>query len=317
MLTASPSIVVLHEEATAAMATTESLVAQRDLNCLSDDNRQTRKRALSKLCALPSAGHAPEVLAQLWTETLQAPVLKLFAEQVEKNRELAITLAADMLAALPDAAVVLALPQVMPVVAARIGGNPVAEGAEELRLQLLQMVLALVPRCAAALSGYLPELVHVLVAAFADPFPDAKKEGCAIATALAAAAPTNIEVHCATLIAGLAPALAHQHSRVRSMGTEAMFALLLHEPSVLPEVGPQLSLIAVDRAPAVREQAVHALAALLAQLPQRRQHASRLLPLLLCALSDEVEAIQQQARLALNRLGDLFAVDDAPPPKVS
>jgi len=299
-----------------AASASSDLIAQRDLNCLSDENRQTRKRALSKLGSLPGAGHAPEVLAPLWADTLQAPVLKLFADQVEKNRELAITLAADMLAALPDAALADSLMHVIPAVTARIGGTPVAEGAEELRLQLLQMIQALVPRCAAALSVHLPELVQILVASFADAFPDAKKEGCAIATALASAAPANIEAHCATLIAGLAPALAHQHSRVRSMATEAMFALLVHAPSVLPEVGPQLSLIAVDRAPAVREQAVHALATLLARLPQRRQHAARLLPLLLCALSDEVESIQKQARLALNRLGDLFAVEEAPPPKL-
>lgn len=67
------------------------------------------------------------------------------------------------------------------------------------------------------------------------PFPDAKKEGCACACALADAT-TKIDTHCAALVSGLAPALAHQHSRVRSGATEALFALLLHEPSLLAEV---------------------------------------------------------------------------------
>ena len=61
-----------------------------------------------------------------WKEHLQSPVLRLFADQVEKNRELAITLTSDMLAALPDAALVASLTDVMPAVAARIGGTPVA-----------------------------------------------------------------------------------------------------------------------------------------------------------------------------------------------
>ena len=83
------------------MANTD-LVAQRDLNCLADDNRQTRKRALTNLSKLAGAGHPPEKLAPLWTETLRAPVLRLFADPVEKNRELAITLAAELLAAMND-----------------------------------------------------------------------------------------------------------------------------------------------------------------------------------------------------------------------
>ena len=59
---------------------------------------------------------------------------------------------------------------------------------------------------------------------------------------------------------------------------------------------------------------VHALAELLSKMRQRRQHASRLLPLLLSALSDEVEAIRGHAQVALTRLGDLFAADEAAPP---
>ena len=66
-----------------------------------------------------------------------------------------------------------------------------------------------------------------------------------MAAALAEAVPSHIESHCQALISALAPALAHQHSRVRSAATEALFALLLHEPSMLPEVAPQLALISV------------------------------------------------------------------------
>jgi len=290
------------------------LVTQRDLNMLADDNRQSRKRALEKLCKLAGAGTPPDVLAPLWTDQLRAPALKLFADQVEKNRELAITLASDLLAELPEVTVLGTLPWLIPAIHARVGTNPITEVAEELRLQLLKLVAALVPRCGAALAPHLPEIVQILVMAFADPFPDAKKEGCSIAVALGGAVASHLGPHCKGLIFGLSPALAHQHSRVRSGATEALFSLILHEPSVLSDASPQISLITVDRAPAVREQAVAALAELLARLPQKRRHAARLLPLLLCALSDEVEGIQRQARLALERLGDLFAADESEVP---
>ena len=218
-----------------AMVAADDLVAQRDLNCLADDNRQTRKRALTKLAALPTSGHPPELLATAWTDTLRSPILKLFADPVEKNRELAITLATEMVAALPDTTVTDSLSQIVPAVVARIGGSEVAESAEELRLQLLELVEALVKRCGSALAAHLTELVTVLVASYNDPFPDAKKSGCTITVALAEATPSHIETHCATLINGLASSLAHQHSRVRSMATEALFALLLREPSLLAE----------------------------------------------------------------------------------
>ena len=109
----------------------QSLVAQRDLNCLADDNRQTRKRALTKLGALPSAGHAPEVLAPVWSELLRTPITKLFADPVEKNRELAITLTSDLFAVVPDATIVESLALVVPAAVARVGGSVVAEESEE------------------------------------------------------------------------------------------------------------------------------------------------------------------------------------------
>ena len=51
-------------------------------------------------------------------------------------------------------------------------------------------------------------------------------------------------------------------------------------------MGPQLALLASDRSPAVREQAVHSITQLLARMDAHAQqgHSARLLPLLLGAL---------------------------------
>jgi hypothetical protein len=87
---------------------------QRDLNCLLDDNRQTRLRALKKLAALPEAGHAPPILLSLWERALRAPALKLFSDPVEKVRELAISLTTDMLRVFPPAGGAGSAPYVLP-----------------------------------------------------------------------------------------------------------------------------------------------------------------------------------------------------------
>ena len=131
------------------------LVTARDLNCLADDNRQTRKRALTKLGALPSAGHSSEELAPLWADALRAPLLKLFADPVEKNRELAITLATELLAVLSDAACTDSLAHVVPAITARIGIAPAVEEAEELRHEVDSLTAQLHAKEAEAFSSSL------------------------------------------------------------------------------------------------------------------------------------------------------------------
>ena len=285
----------------------------RDFNCLADPDRKTRQRALQKLGAL--ARSPPAEIDGVWEQALRAPLLKLFSDTVEKNRELSITLVTDLVPSLGPAALGGSLPYMLPVFVARLASKPVAEDGEELRLALLQLLQQLLQRAGGEpMAPHLPELVQVLAAGFADPFPDAKKAACALTQALAEQLPTYIEPHCAALVKALQPTMAHQHSRVRSVATEALVALLLREPSPLPEIAPQLALIASDRAPAVREQAVHSVTQLLARMPQREQHGARLLPLLLCALSDEVASIATHALASLDRLGGLLATAAAATP---
>ena len=150
----------------------------------------------------------------------------------------------------------------------------------------------------------------MLSTSFDDAFPDAKKLGCAIVLDLTAALAPHLEPHCAPLARALQPCLVHQHSRVRGAGTEALVALLIVEPSALVEIHGQLALIATDRAPAVRELALAALTRLFVHMPQRRAHSARLLPLLLCSLCDDVDAIREQAQRALTQLGDLCAAPE-------
>ena len=66
----------------------------RDFNCLSDQDRKTRQRALQKLSALASSPQSE--LDEAWEQALRVPLLKLFSDTVEKNRELAIGLATQL-----------------------------------------------------------------------------------------------------------------------------------------------------------------------------------------------------------------------------
>lgn len=77
------------------MVDAHALGLARDLNCLAEENRNTRKRGLEKISAAvldASPPLEPAVLLELWECTLRAPVLRLFADPVEKIREIALTL---------------------------------------------------------------------------------------------------------------------------------------------------------------------------------------------------------------------------------
>lgn len=74
----------------------------RDINCLGDDDRTTRRRGLQKLTAATvGAGLDPGVLQEIWDAAVRIPVLKLLADPIEKNRELAIALLRGCAPSLP------------------------------------------------------------------------------------------------------------------------------------------------------------------------------------------------------------------------
>lgn len=78
-----------------AMASDIATALARDLNCLAEENRNTRKRALQKISDAVLAASpplAPVVLLELWEGALRVPLLRAFADPVEKNREMALTL---------------------------------------------------------------------------------------------------------------------------------------------------------------------------------------------------------------------------------
>ena len=66
---------------------------QRNINCLADPDRSTRRRSLDKLkrtllAAKPPEGASVKAMAAFFESMLQEPLLKILADPVEKCREL-------------------------------------------------------------------------------------------------------------------------------------------------------------------------------------------------------------------------------------
>jgi SWI/SNF-related matrix-associated actin-dependent regulator 1 of chromatin subfamily A len=174
----------------------------------------------------------------------------LFVTQVLPASEGAT--AADAAAA--QAAAQAAAAVSVPALVARVGVQPSPEGAEEVRLLAVKLVAALLsaPGAVADLSsasnqssssssiaisiegkgeddegGSSEERVGggvcaVLARSLGDLYPDVKRECCAAVRLLVATCPRLACRHGATLLAGLAAALGHQHAKTRQLALSAL-----------------------------------------------------------------------------------------------
>lgn len=67
------------------------------------------------------------------------------------------------------------LPLLLPVLVSRLGSEEVTEPSEELRLQLLLLLSAVVKACAAGMAPYLDDMILILHRTIVDPYPELKK----------------------------------------------------------------------------------------------------------------------------------------------
>lgn len=194
----------------------------RHVNCLSEENRNTRKKALEGI-RKDTFGRKEPLEAdesQLIFNELLKPLLKELSDPVEKCRELSINLLQDFLkkAQTPEES----LPYLIPVLVQRLGQQEIVETSEELRLLLVEMLTGIVERSGKKISLYVDDYVKILQRTIVDPFPDAKKESCKCASVLAKSVPEVFHMQSETLINPLLKSIAHQHSKVRTIVVETI-----------------------------------------------------------------------------------------------
>ena len=71
---------------------------QRDINCLSDENKTTRRRALEKLqreTTHKKPTYHSDIIHVLLNNGLLKPLLKMFSDPMERCRDLAITIVSE------------------------------------------------------------------------------------------------------------------------------------------------------------------------------------------------------------------------------
>lgn len=159
----------------------------RHLNCLNEDNKSSRRRALEAVKRETveqrlSSGTLQELFAGL----LKA-LLKCLSDPAETCRDTAIQIITGFIRAVPKPED--SLPYLMPALVQRLGGKEILEPAEELRLALMEMLCLVVEVCGRHLAPYLDDMIKILQRTITDPFPEVKKESCKCTISVAQSIP--------------------------------------------------------------------------------------------------------------------------------
>uniref|UniRef100_A0A8C1HUQ6 Dynein axonemal assembly factor 5 n=1 Tax=Cyprinus carpio carpio TaxID=630221 RepID=A0A8C1HUQ6_CYPCA len=274
----------------------------RHLNCLNDDNKSARRRALEAVKRETveqrlSSGALQELFAGL----LKA-LLKCLSDPAETCRDAAIQILAGFIRAAPRPED--ALPYLMPALAQRLGGKEILEPAEELRLALMETLSLVLEVCGRQLAPYLDDMIKILQRTITDPFPEVKKESCKCAISVAQSIPDHFHLQAESLLKPLLQTISHQHFQVRVSVTQAVGAVIQHSTGKnVDDVLSHLAQRLFDDSPRVRKAVTIVVGDWLLRLPDRYSYFHKLIPLLLSSLSDEIPEIRSLAEDLWKQVG--------------
>jgi hypothetical protein len=224
----------------AEVADTASLLSafQRDLNRSTDSDRSTRKRGLQKLLEdLPWGKKSQrEALKGFVSEHLLKVLYPVVADEVEKCRELGLQILKKCLDKCDDIAPA-ALHELVNALCARICDVPFLEPAEEIRLLIVELLMAirkhpslaahaeseiLRSELAPVISSIDERIVQTLAKSLTDGFPSVKRGGAELLIFICRTSPAIVKSYYKQLLKPLIANSAHQHSKSRSITLQAI-----------------------------------------------------------------------------------------------
>ena len=293
---------------------------QRNINCLTDPNRSTRRRALGKFLKVfneKPKKNVRQVHATFFIQSLRSPLLACLCDEVEKCRELSTTLFTHFITNVltedsDQPAIVALFTSIVPILKERVGTIPFTEPTEEIRLVLIDLFNIFLQHPAVIKSSELqeqgPDLLAVYARSLQDQFPDVKRSSSVGVQILSRVAPSRLHTNMERCIVSLIANLGHQHSKVRCMSLDAMAALLPTGAEGLERLMQEKVLtafrsVSADRSGTVRKSVVTTAAALCTSLPMASRFHAELLPLVLGGIADEADDVKEHAARTMCSLG--------------
>ncbi|XP_061079679.1 dynein axonemal assembly factor 5 [Conger conger] len=274
----------------------------RHLNCLNEDSKNTRKRALESIRRETfEKSLSSDVLQEVFASILKS-LLKCLSDPMERCRETAIQMIGDFIRSVPKPED--CLPYLIPAFTHRLGGKEILEPAEELRLSMVEVLSLTVEVCGSRLAPYLDDMVKILQRTIVDPYPEVKKETCKCTVNFARSIPAHFHMQAESLVKPLMQTVSHQHSRVRVAVVEATGAVIQYSSGKpVDDVLSHLAQRLFDDSPQVRKAVTAVVGGWLLDLPDRYSFFHKLIPLLLTSLTDEVPEIRLLAEDLWRRTG--------------
>ncbi|XP_005100812.1 dynein assembly factor 5, axonemal [Aplysia californica] len=268
----------------------------RHVNCLGEENRNTRKNALLGI-QKDTVKRRPPLDSpdlQLVFSEIMKPLLKAFSDPVEKCRELSVEMVLSFMRNVPTCESYLSY--IFPVLVQRLGQQEISEPSEEIRLLLIELVMLMVKSSSANIGVYVDDCVRILQRTIVDPFPEVRKESCKCASLLAKSSPQYFYMQSESLVKPLLLTLSHQHSKVRTIVVETIGTVLqFGNGKSVDDAYSHLAQRLFDQTPAVRKAVTKVVGGWLLDLPDRYSYHHKLIPLLLTSLSDEQRDIKELA----------------------
>ncbi|OON17671.1 HEAT repeat protein, partial [Opisthorchis viverrini] len=262
----------------------------RTLILLSDESRFERRKALLSIKNLIS-DRAKTLCASDFDYKKYAPALaNSLNDNIEVNRELAISVVRELLESTSDCAPVL--PSLIPELVKRLGQKDIVEPSEELRLETLRLV-QLILKNPVDISPYVDDVLMILQYVLRDSFPEVKKLSCTIAQELARRKLHRFYQNSESILNPLLSNFVHQHSKVRVCAVQAAGTVMIYsQGKLVDQTIVPLTQRLFDTNASVRRSVIEVVGCWLLELPDRYSYHTKLMPLILSGLLDESDEIR-------------------------
>ncbi|XP_063708550.1 dynein axonemal assembly factor 5 [Culicoides brevitarsis] len=268
---------------------------------LQSPERSVRQTTLKEMLEHFESGKVDESTAETYYNEIYIHLMKAYTDRFEVCRSLAASIVSSMMKFLPRNSSYLEY--ICSVIAQRLAQAEMIEESEEMRLQLVQQLKELIEKFKECpkekkdliLKAY-NDVIDVLIRTIKDPYPAIQKESCEIVKLLATATP-SFRYRAEVLVKPMTFMLSHRYSANRAIAIETLSITALHILTNDDKVGNiimDLSKLLMDDVPKVRLECGRAGIRLGLELRDRYSHFSKILPLILCSLVDEVEEIREE-----------------------
>ncbi|RZC34979.1 HEAT repeat-containing protein 2 [Asbolus verrucosus] len=290
---------------------------------LQSDDKKARRQALAdleKFLSNPNKEFSNQDLRNIFVET-QMYTLNGFRDKTEIVREQAIKfmnfLIVDKLP-LND----FYLTYVFPVLVERIGSLELIEESEEIRLELVKFLQAIILKYSNTeqLKPFVGDCVIILCETVKDKHPAIKELSCKCVIDLAQALPRDFHLQAENLVKPIITCFGHQRYRVRveaikAIGTTLYLSMIIIQRTISGEVimhssykgldeaiGPMAEKL-FDQIPLVRRTVAQVAARWLLEYRDRYSFFYKIMPLLLTGLNDEVEDTRIESHRLWEKVG--------------